>query len=104
MVVESWEANLDAPHFLLEAPGTICECWHIMYKNVHRLVLGCLWVVTLEREEVEELLCLLVFVWSPKSEDWPRYDGHEHDRSRSPQNFMQLNCAPGTTRMRVAYI
>jgi hypothetical protein len=26
----------------------------------------------LNEEKVEELLCLLVFVWSPRNERWPR--------------------------------
>ena len=46
-----------------------------MHKKVHRGAHGRLWVMGLtfvNKKKVEELLCLLVFVLSPRSERWPR--------------------------------
>ena len=43
-----------------------------MHKNIHRRAHGQLWVVHLNEQKVEELLYLLVFVWSPKRERRPQ--------------------------------
>ena len=60
MVVESWEsdeANLDAPLFRALANS--------MHKTIHHGAHGCLRVMGLE-QKVQDLLYLLVLVWSPK--------------------------------------
>ena len=38
---------------------------------------GCLWIIGLEREESRRVPLSLVFVWSPRSEAWPREDRYE---------------------------
>ena len=43
-----------------------------MHKSGRRGAHECLQVMGLEEEKVKELLYLLVFVWSPRSERWPR--------------------------------
>ena len=69
MVVESWEsvqANQNVPLFMR---GTLCECWQIacteMFTAEHMDVSG-LW--DLNEKKVEDLLYLLIFVWSLRSE------------------------------------
>ena len=56
------------PHILHEAHFVYTNSIH---KNVHCGAHGWLLVMGLECE-VEELLYHLVFVWSPRSEGWPR--------------------------------
>ena len=69
MVVESWEsvqANLNAPPF---ARGTFCERLRIACTKtftVELMDVSGLW--DLNEKKVEELLYLLVFVWSSRSE------------------------------------
>ena len=50
-------------HVLSQATCTKVVAVELM--NVSRLY-------NLNEQKVEELLCLLVFVWSPRSERWPR--------------------------------
>ena len=73
MVLESWQSvqgNLNAPLF---ARGAFCE--HLRVACTEALAaelvnVSRLW--DLNEQKVEELLCHLVFVWSPRSERWPR--------------------------------
>ena len=59
------------PHFLRK--GAFCE--HLRVACTEALAaelmnVSGLW--DLNKQNVEELLCLLVFVWSSRSERWPR--------------------------------
>ena len=73
MVLESWESIqgiLNAPLF---ARGAFCErlrlaCTEALAAELMNV--SGLW--DLNEQKVEELLYLLVFVWSPRSERWPR--------------------------------
>ena len=73
MVVESWESvqvNQNVPLFMR---GTFCERLRIACTKTFTAELmdvSGLW--GLNEKKVEELLYLLVFVWSPRSEGWPR--------------------------------
>ena len=69
MVLESWESiqgNLNAPLF---TRGTFCERFRVACTKAlaaELMSVSGLW--DLNEQKVEELLCLLVFVWSPRSE------------------------------------
>ena len=41
-------------------------------------------------KKVKELLYLLVYVWSPRSEGWPRYENID----KNGKNFMYWNVSP----------
>ena len=61
MVLESWESiqgNLNAPLFARDA---FCE--HLRVACTEALA-----AELMNEQKVEELLCLLVFAWSPRSE------------------------------------
>ena len=63
MVIESLESipgNLNAPLFMR---GTFCERFRVACTIALAAEL-----VNVSEQKVEELLCLLVFVWSPRSE------------------------------------
>ena len=92
--------NLNAPLF---AQGTFCEHLRIActktFTAEHRDVSG-FW--DLNKKKVEELLYPLVFVWSPRSEGWPRYDRYEKS-IKTAKNCMYWNVAldalPGSARL-----
>ena len=69
MVLESWESiqgNLNAPLF---ARGTFCERLRVACtKALAAELMNVPGLWDLNEQKVEELLCLLVFVWSPRSE------------------------------------
>ena len=73
MVLESWESiqgNQNVPVF---ARGTFCERLRVACTKAlaaELMNVSGLW--DLNEQRVEEFLRLLVFVWSPKSERWPR--------------------------------
>ena len=73
MVLESWEsdeANLNAPLF---GRGTFHERLRMACtKPIAAELMDVSGLWDLNEKKVEELLCLLVFVWSPRSEGWPR--------------------------------
>ena len=73
MVLESWESiqgNLNAPLFVR---GTFCERLRTACtKPIATELMDVSGLYNLNEQKVEELLCLLVFVWSPRSEEWPR--------------------------------
>ena len=71
MVFESWESvqgNLNVPLYLREALlVSACEYIACTEALVAELMnVSGLW--NLNERKVEELICLLVFVWSPRSE------------------------------------
>ena len=72
MVVESWEsvqANQNVPLF---ARGTFCErLWIACTKTFTTELMDVSGLWDLNEKKVEEMLYLLVFVWSPRSERWP---------------------------------
>ena len=75
MVVESWEsvlANLNVPLFV---QGTFCECLQTAYTKTFTMeLMNISGIKDLNKKKVEELLYLQVFVLSPRSEGWPRWD------------------------------
>ena len=75
MAVESYESiqrNQNAPLLREVVFWALAESIH---KNVHCEAHGCLRVMGLKWEKVQELLYLLVFVWSPRSKGWPDRTG-----------------------------
>ena len=73
MVLESWESILGNQNVPLFARGTFCERLRVActkavaagLTNVSRLY-------DVNGQKVEEFLRLLVLVWNPRSERWPR--------------------------------
>ena len=75
MVLESWESIQGNQNVPLFARGTFCKRLRVSCtKAVAAEVMNVseLWDLNEQRVEEEEFLCLLVFVWSPRSERWPR--------------------------------
>ncbi len=73
MGVESWESIQGYQNVPLFARGTSCERLRVACTKAlaaELMNVSGLW--DLNEQKVEELLCLLVFVWSPKSDKWPR--------------------------------
>ena len=73
MVLESWESILGNQNMPLFARGTFCERLRVSCTKVvaaELMNVSGLW--DLNEQKVEEFLCLLVFVWSPRSGRWPR--------------------------------
>ena len=73
MVLESWESILENQNVPLFTRGTSCERLRVACTNAvaaELMNVSRLW--DLNEQKVEEFLCLLVFVWSPRSERWPR--------------------------------
>ena len=73
MVLESWESIRGNRNVPLFARGTFCERLRVACTKAlatELMNVSGLW--DLNEQKVKELLCLLVFVWSPRSERWPR--------------------------------
>ena len=73
MVLESWESILGNQNVPLFARGTFCEHFRVACTKavaVELMNVSRLW--DLNEQKVEEILCLFVFVWSPRSERWPK--------------------------------
>ena len=69
MVLESWESILGNPNVPLFARGTFCERLRVACtKAVAADLMNVSGLWDLNELKVEELLYLLVFVWSPRSE------------------------------------
>ena len=69
MVLESWESILWNQNVPLFARGTFCERLRVACtKAVAAELMNVSGLWDLNEKKVEELLCLLVFVWSPRSE------------------------------------
>ena len=47
----------------------------------------------LNEQKVEELLYLLVFLWCPRSERWPRYTTGRKNEKKTAKNCMHWNVA-----------
>ena len=62
----SWELM---PHIFHEALFRVLTYTNSKHKTVHHRAHGCLQVMGLKQEEVVELLYLLVFVYSARSEE-----------------------------------
>ena len=73
MVLESWESILGNQNVPLFARGTFCERLRVACtKAVAAELMNVSGLWDLNEQKAEELLCLLVFVWCPISERWPR--------------------------------
>ena len=73
MALESWESILGNQNVPLFARGTFCERLRVACtKAVAAELMNVSGLWDLNEQNVEELLCLLVFVWCPRSERWPR--------------------------------
>ena len=73
MVLESWESIPGNQNVPLFARGTFCERLRVARtKALAAELMNVSGLCDLNEQTVEELLCLLVFVWSPRSERWPR--------------------------------
>ena len=73
MVLESWESILGNQNVPLFARGTFCERLRVACtKAVAAELMNVSGLWDLNEKKVEELLYLLVFVWSPRSEVRPR--------------------------------
>ena len=73
MVLESWESIQGNQNVPLLARGTFCERLQIACTKVLAAeLMNVSGLCDLNEQNVEEFLCLLVFVWSPRSERWPR--------------------------------
>ena len=73
MVLESWESIQGNQNVPLFARGTFCERLRVACTKALAAEIMCvsgLW--DLNEKKVEEFICLLVFVWNPRSERWPR--------------------------------
>ena len=53
----------------------------------YRRAYKCLRLWDLNEKKVKELLYVLVFVWRPKSEEWPRKDMHEETDKKNRQKL-----------------
>ena len=87
MVLESWES--------IQGNQNVPLSWALassMHKSHCRGAHECLWVIRLEWAEVEELLSLLVFVWSCRSE---KYGLDRTGTKNNSKNYKQ--CATGCT-------
>ena len=73
MVLESWESILGNQNVPLLARGTFCERLRVACtKAVAMELMDVSGLYDLNEQRVEEFLRLLVFVWNPRSERWPR--------------------------------
>ena len=62
-----------ACHVPLFARGTFCERLRVACtKAVAAELMNVSGLWDLNEQKIQEYLCLLVFVWSPRSERWPR--------------------------------
>ena len=73
MVLESWESILGNQNVPLFARGTFCECLRVACtKAVAAELTNVSRLYDVNGQKVEEFLRLLVLVWNPRSERWPR--------------------------------
>ena len=82
-------------HLFCEAPfASACKLYSQIKLNAAELM-NVSGLQDLNEEKVEELVYLLVFVWSPRSERWPRQD-RQKKYDKNSKNFMHWNVAPDT--------
>ena len=75
MLLESWESIQGNQNVPLFARGIFYERLRVVCtKTLAAELMNVSGLWDLNEQNVEELLCVLIFVWSPRSEIWPRYN------------------------------